>query len=121
MHSCGKVDAYIDSLIEIGVNVLNLQQPRVFGSIEQFGRRFAGRVCLESLCDIQHTLPFASDDEIREEARLLTRTWGTPEGGFVLSDYGDGQAIGVPLERKQVMLEAFLAADRWAAAGKVSA
>jgi hypothetical protein len=120
MHSCGKIDAYIDSLIEIGVNVLNLQQPRVFGSIEQFGRRFAGRVCLESLCDIQHTLPFASDDAIREEARLLTQHWGTPEGGFVLSDYGDGQAIGVPLERKQVMLDAFLAADRWAAAGKVS-
>ena len=67
MHSCGKIDAYIDSLIEVGVNVLNLEQP-AFGSIEQFGRRFAGRVCLESLCDIQHTLPFASDDEIRERS-----------------------------------------------------
>ncbi len=118
MHSCGKVDAYIDSLIDAGVNVLNLQQPRVFGSIEQFGRRFAGRVCLESLCDIQHTLPFAGDDAIREEARLLTQFWGTPAGGFVLSDYGDGQAIGTPLTKKQVMLDAFLAADRWAAAGR---
>jgi len=114
MHSCGKVDAYIDSLIEAGVNVLNLQQPRVFGDLAEFGRRFAGRVCLESLCDIQHTLPFASDDAIRAEARLLVEHWGTPAGGFVLSDYGDGQAIGVPLEKKQVMLDAFRAADRWA-------
>lgn len=113
MHSCGKVDAYIDSLIEAGVNVLNLQQPRVFGDLAAFGRRFAGRVCLESLCDIQHTLPFADDDAIRAEARLLIQHWGTPAGGFILSDYGDGQAIGVPLEKKQVMLDAFLAADRW--------
>ncbi len=113
MHTCGKVDAYIDSLIEAGVNVLNLQQPRVFGDLAAFGRRFAGRVCLESLCDIQHTLPFADDDAIRAEARLLIEHWGTPQGGFILSDYGDGQAIGVPLEKKQVMLEAFLAADRW--------
>ena len=116
MHSCGKVDAYIDSLIEAGVNVLNLQQPRVFGEIAAFGRRFAGRVCFESLCDIQHTLPFGGDDAIREEARLLLQHWGTPAGGFVLSDYGDGQAIGVPLEKKQVMLRAFLDADPWALA-----
>jgi uroporphyrinogen-III decarboxylase len=115
MHSCGKVDAYIDSLIEVGVNVLNLQQPRVFGDLAAFGRRFAGRVCLEALCDplCEHTLPFASDDVIRAEARLLVEHWGTPAGGFVLSDYGDGQAIGVPLEKKQVMLDAFRAADRW--------
>ncbi len=113
MHSCGKIDAYIDGLIEAGVNVLNLQQPRVFGPIESFGRRFAGRVCLESLCDIQHTLPFESEEVIREEARLLLQHWGTPQGGFILSDYGDGQAIGVPIEKKQVMLEAFLRADRW--------
>ena len=116
MHSCGKVDAYIDSLIEAGVDVLNLQQPRVFGAFEAFGHRFAGRVCFESLCDIQHTLPFEGDDAIREEARALLRHWATPRGGFILSDYGDGQAIGVPIEKKQVMLQAFLAADPWAGA-----
>jgi len=31
----------------------------------------------------------------------------TPEGGFILSDYGDGAAIGVSDDRKRVMLEAF--------------
>ena len=35
------------------------------------------------------------------------------EGGFILSDYGDGEAIGVPIERKKAMLEAFLRNDRW--------
>lgn len=112
MHSCGKMDALIDGLIEAGVNVLNLQQPRVFG-IEAFGQRFAGRVCFESLCDIQHTLPFKEADDIRAEAELLLRHWATPAGGFVLSDYGDGAAIGVPIEKKMVMLKAFQDADRW--------
>jgi len=28
---------------------------------------------------------------IREEAQLLLEHWATPDGGFVLSDYGDGQ------------------------------
>jgi len=112
MHSCGKVNAIIDSLIEIGVDVINLQQPRALG-IEDVGRRFRGRVCFESLCDIQHTLPMGGPEDIRAEARLLLEHWATADGGFVLSDYGDGAAIGVAPEKKQVMFEAFAEADPW--------
>lgn len=110
MHSCGKVNAIIENLISIGCNVINLQQPRALG-IEEIGRRFRGRICFESLCDIQHTLPFKDASEIAAEAELLLREWAAPEGGFILSDYGDGRAIGVPIEKKQIMLEAFLKAD----------
>ncbi|HEY66571.1 MAG TPA: hypothetical protein G4O02_18635 [Caldilineae bacterium] len=110
MHTCGRVNDIIDSLIEIGLDVINLQQPRALG-IEEIGQRFRGRICFESLCDIQATLPFKGADEIREEARLLLEHWSTPAGGFILSDYGDGAAIGVPLEKKEIMLQAFLDAD----------
>jgi hypothetical protein len=110
MHSCGKINAILDRLIEAGVDVINLQQPRALG-IEEIGQRFRGRICFESLCDIQHTLPFKSSDEIRKEARTLLDHWSTPGGGFILSDYGDGNAIGVSTETKQIMLEAFLEAD----------
>ncbi len=116
MHSCGKVNDVIGSLIEIGLDVVNLQQPRALG-IREIGDRFRGRICFESLCDIQHTLPHKGPDEIREEARLLIDEWSTPEGGFILSDYGDGRGIGVEIEKKQVMLDAFLEADRWRARG----
>jgi uroporphyrinogen decarboxylase len=112
MHTCGKVNAIIEDLIEIGLDAINLQQPRALG-IEEIGQRFHGRICFESLCDIQHTLPFKGAEEIREEARLLLEHWGTPDGGFILSDYGDGAAIGVELAKKQIMLDAFLEADPW--------
>jgi uroporphyrinogen decarboxylase len=65
MHSCGKVNDIIGSLIDIGLNVINLQQPRALG-IEEIGRRFAGRIAFSTLCDIQHTLPFKGGREIRE-------------------------------------------------------
>lgn len=112
MHSCGKVNAILDGLIEIGADIIELQQPRTLG-IEAIGRQFRGRICFASLCDIQHTLPFKSDNEIREEAQLLLDQWATPDGGFILIDYGDGNAIGVDLGKKQVMLDAFLKADPW--------
>ena len=114
IHSCGKVNDLIEPLIEIGLDVIEIQQPRALG-IEEIGRRYRGRICFASLCDIQATLPFKSDAEIRDEARLLLERWATPAGGFILADYGDGEAIGVPIEKKRVMLEAFLEFDPWAA------
>lgn len=112
MHSCGKVNELIHGLIDIGVNVLNLQQPRTLG-IEEIGRRFAGKVAFSSLCDIQNTLPFKGEEEIREEAKLLLEHWATDDGGFILSDYGDGEAIGVSNEKKAIMLKSFQEFDRW--------
>jgi len=112
MHSCGKVNAILDPLVGIGLDVVNLQQPRALG-IEAIGQGFRGRICFESLCDIQHTLPLKGADEIREEARLLLERWATPEGGFILSDYGDDLAIGVDATKKRIMLDAFLEADPW--------
>jgi uroporphyrinogen decarboxylase len=110
MHSCGRVNEIIPSLIDIGLDVINLQQPRALG-IEDIGQQFKGRICFESLCDIQHTLPFKDAAAIQEEAQLLLEHWATPTGGFILSDYGDGRAIGVPLDKKKIMLDAFLGAD----------
>jgi uroporphyrinogen decarboxylase len=112
MHSCGKVNAILEGLIEIGADVMELQQPRTLGIVE-IRQKFRGRVCFASLCDIQHTLPFKNDAEIQAEASLLLEQWATPDGGFILIDYGDGSAIGVSLEKKQVMLDAFLKADPW--------
>lgn len=106
LHSCGCIKGVLDGLIEVGLDVINLQQPRVLG-IEGFGRRFAGRICFESLCDIQHTLPFKDVEEIEREAGLLLQHWATPEGGFILGDYGAGEAIGVSIEKRMSMLEAF--------------
>jgi hypothetical protein len=74
---------------------------------------FRGRICCETLCDIQRTLPFAGPAKIREEAERLLAQWAMPAGGLILADYGDPVATGVPLEKKRIMLDAFLALDPW--------
>ncbi|MBU0607251.1 MAG: hypothetical protein KKI08_05160 [Armatimonadetes bacterium] len=106
MHSCGHVNIIVGEWIDCGLDVVNLQQPTNLG-IEEMGRDYRGRICFESICDIQMTLPHGTDEQIRREAKLLLDHWSTPQGGFVLSDYGDGRAIGVPDDRKRLMLRAF--------------
>ncbi len=112
MHTCGKVNEIIEGLIDIGLDVINLQQPRVLG-IEEIGQQFRGHICFESLCDIQRTLPSGNPEQIRAEAQLLLENWGTDKGGFILSDYGEGKAIGVEVKKKKIMLEAFQEFDPW--------
>ncbi len=106
LHSCGRVNELIPEFIDLGLDVINLQQPRALG-IEEIGARFRGKICFESLLDIQATLPAGSQEEMEEEARLLLEHWATPEGGFILSDYDDSAAIQVSYEQKKKMLEAF--------------
>jgi uroporphyrinogen decarboxylase len=110
MHSCGKVNEIIEPLIEVGLDCIDLQQPRLLG-IEEIGRRYRGRICFSTTCDIQATLPYRDAEEIRAEARLLLEHWAAPEGGFVLSGYGDGTAIGTPAWKQEAMIEAFRAHD----------
>jgi len=106
LHTCGKVNELVPLFIELGVDVLNMQQPRVYG-IEEIGERFAGRVCFLTTADIQNTLPKNDPELVREEVELLVKSWSTPEGGFIVFNYGDPKAIGVTSEITRVMFHAF--------------
>lgn len=112
MHSCGKINQAIPGLIEAGLDVVNMQQPLTNG-IDEIGGQFAGKICFESLSDIQRTLPGGDHKTIEAEAEKLMHTWGTSAGGFVLGDYGDNDAIGAKPADKQFMLDTFRRLDPW--------
>lgn len=110
MHSCGYVNDIVGEWIEIGLDMVNLQQPRLLG-IEEMGRLYQGDICFCSPCDIQQTLPSGTREEIEAEAALLLEKWATPDGGFMIGDYNPGEAIGVSNKRRQWMVQAFRTHD----------
>ncbi|MHC4401807.1 MAG: uroporphyrinogen decarboxylase family protein [Planctomycetota bacterium] len=107
LHSCGRINAFVPTFIEAGVDVLNVQQSRSYGLV-QFGRKFRGKVCFAATVDIQTTMPRGIEEEIREEARLLAEHWGTPDGGLIAFDYGDWPAIGVKPGMPEIMFDEFV-------------
>lgn len=107
LHSCGRINDFVELFIDIGVDVMNMQQPRVYG-IEELGRRYAGRIAFLATVDIQSTLPSNNPVAIREEAHKLVDTWGTRDGGFIVFNYGDPEGINVKDEMCAVMFEAFM-------------
>lgn len=106
LHSCGRINALVPRLIDLGVDVLNMQQPRAYGLVE-FGEEFRGKICFLTTVDIQTTLPRGREEEVREEARLLVRHWSVPEGGFIVFNYGDPSGIGTRPEMTHVMFDEF--------------
>jgi len=117
LHSCGQVMEFIPDLIDAGVQVLNLQQPRIF-DIAELGRRFAGRVCFNVPVDIQATMPRGSLADIREEARLLLHHLATKRGGFIVNEHTDYVGNGIDPEKGVWAYEAFRDADPYRRVGK---
>jgi len=107
LHSCGKVNDLVPYFIEAGMDVLNLQQPQLYG-IGEIGERFAGKVCFLTTADIQRTLPSGDPEKVRSEVRELVERWSTPSGGLVVFNYGDPAALGVSAEMSEVMFRAFI-------------
>lgn len=106
LHSCGRVNDFVPFFIDVGADVLNMQQPRAYG-LETFGKTFAGKVCFLTTVDIQATLPKEDPDAVRIEARQLVENWSTPRGGFIVFNYGDSEAIGVTEAIAEVMFKEF--------------
>ena len=106
-HSCGRINAFVPKLIEVGVDVLNMQQPRAHDLVE-FGEQFKGKVCFLTTVDIQSTLPKGIEEDVREEARLLVEHWSVPSGGLIVFNYGDPEALAVPAEMTEIMFDEFV-------------
>ena len=117
LHSCGRINDFVPRLVELGVDVLNMQQPQAYGLVE-FGEQFRGKVCFLTTVDIQSTLPRGVEEDVRREARQLVRHWSTPEGGLVVFNYGDPQALAVKPEMTEVMFDEFVKLeDYWQRVG----
>ena len=104
-HSCGDIHAIIEDLIEIGVDVLELLQPDIFG-VDRLAREFGGRVCFCCSVDHQRRAIHGTREEIFAYAKMLKDTLGAFEGGLILyiEDYS---CLGMSPKNYQWLSEAF--------------
>jgi uroporphyrinogen decarboxylase len=117
LHTCGRVNAFVPYFLDLGIDVLNMQQPRAYG-IEELGRQFAGKVCFLTTADIQATMPSGDLEAIRAEVRALVEHWATPRGGFIVFNYGYDEAIGAAPEATAAMFREFARLmHRWGDSG----
>jgi uroporphyrinogen-III decarboxylase len=107
MHSCGNILEIIPDMIEIGLDVLQLDQQDNMG-IDALSRVGQGKLCFFCPVDIQ-TILIKPDNRAEIERRvkeLITRL-GTTEGGFIAKTYPQPDAIRIPPYNIKMMCESF--------------
>ena len=81
-HSDGNIYPIIPDLIEIGLDVLNPVQPASMDP-EKLKADFGDRLCFWGSIDEQHTLPFGSPADVKQEVEHRLATLGR-NGGLIL-------------------------------------
>ncbi|NOY74904.1 MAG: hypothetical protein GXP32_03825 [Kiritimatiellaeota bacterium] len=106
LHSCGFITDILDDLIEIGLDVIQMDQQLNMG-LDKLGE-FKGGITFWCPVDIQAVMGNHSLDDIRAYCHTLVETLGTPDGGFLPKWYGDPVGAGHGEEAVDAMCEEFL-------------
>lgn len=107
-HNCGYIMNMIEDMIEIGVDAVQLDQPRLMGH-KELADRFGGRICFWNTVDIQwSTMGNPSKNEIKREVAEMIQAFNGFHGGFIARQYPDANDIGMSRERHMLIYEAFL-------------
>ena len=103
LHTCGCVDEIIGDLIDAGLDVLHPIQKHTM-DWDEVAAKWKGKITFFVGMDVQHTLQVGTPEEVREEVRLMKRTFSSPEGGMI---YGAGNGIvrGTPFENIDAYLD----------------
>ncbi len=108
LHSCGDIVDILEDFIEIGLDVIQMDQQENMG-LDLLGDRFGGRIAFWCPADIQKTMADGSPEDIRAYCRKMVSTLGTPDGGFIAKWYGDPAGAGHTPEAIEAMCDAFVA------------
>ncbi|GAA0176697.1 hypothetical protein SH2C18_00720 [Clostridium sediminicola] len=106
-HTDGMITEILQDFIDIGIDILNIHQPRLV-DIDEVSKIARGKICFEAAVDIQATLPTGDKDLIKAEVQELVEKWATPEGGLIGVEYGYLSAIGTTKESMEYALECFM-------------
>jgi len=103
LHTCGCVNEIIGDLIEVGLDVLHPIQKHTM-DWDDIAAKWKGKITFHVGMDVQHTLQEATPEQVREEVRLIKRTFGSPEGGLIFAS-GNGIVRGTPFENIDAYLD----------------
>jgi uroporphyrinogen decarboxylase len=105
LHSCGNVTGIIEDLIEIGLDVLDPVQTSAM-DMEDLARRFGGRVSFCGAIDVQHLLPSATPQGVKDTIRRTVEVLGRPFGNALILAPTNTITPEVPLDNLRAMFEA---------------
>lgn len=75
LHCCGRIDAIVPDIIELGFDILHPVQPECM-DFERVYRQYGKDIVLTATISSQKIFPFSSPEEVRGEVRRLAKVVG---------------------------------------------
>jgi uroporphyrinogen decarboxylase len=105
-HDDGDLRPLLPALVEMGIQVLNPLQWRCGDwDLADLKARYGKKVCFHGGMDNQHTLPFGTPEEVRQEVSWLVEKLASDGTGFILAPCHNLQA-NTPVENILAMYQA---------------
>jgi hypothetical protein len=101
MHSDGDIRDLAVDLMDVGIDVINLQD--LVNGIDWIEANLKGRACIDLDIDRQSITRFGTPDQIDGHVRKVVQKLGSREGGLMLMH---GLYPGVPLENIGALMDA---------------
>ena len=95
LHSCGYIVDILDDLVEVGVDVLQLDQQLLMGfsKLEQY----CGEICFCCSTDIQLASGNENSNEISAHCEEMAKRLANVDGGFMYKTYAQPYSVHIPL------------------------
>lgn len=103
VHSCGKIDAIIGDLIDVGLDVLH---PLQYGCVdwEWFASTYGGSVCVLGCVDVCQVLTQGTPEDVSRHVRRVVEVFGREGGGLILAP-GNTIMPETPLANMRALFE----------------
>jgi len=108
-HSCGDIITLIPEMVDLGVDAVQMDQPRLMG-YENLIEASRGKLCFFNCVDCQWTaLPEVTVEEIAAETEKMMETFTRrmPGGGLIVKHYTQPWDIGLSKEKERAIAEAY--------------
>ena len=102
LHSCGNIEAILDDLVEMGLDVLNPVQPECM-DIYKLKDQYGARLSFWGGISTQQTLPYGTPVEVRAEIDQVVAYMS--EGGGYITAPAQYIQTDVPLENMLALIE----------------
>ena len=101
MHSDGDIREFAFDLVDMGINIINLQD--LVNGIDWIKDNLAGKVCIDLDIDRQKITPFGTPEQIDALIREEVQKFASKKGGLVMLY---GMYPGIPLENVKAVMDA---------------
>ena len=102
LHCCGKIDAILGDLIDIGLDIYNTVQPEVY-DLKKLKKEFGNHLTFWGAISTQQTLPFVKPDELKRIVRETIEIMG--QGGGYIAAPTHRVPEDVPVENVAALIE----------------